>query len=141
MLISDWISDVCSSDLLQYLLVRAVEARIDQSLGAAGALAGDAFKMALARGGAFEGEGRGQEDRRLQRAFGQHRVEAIAHHQRRGRQRVAADLGDVGLGLAAWGGAGEDVRSEEHTSELQSLMRISEAGLCLKTTTLTTIQN
>src|SRR3546814_17590189 len=70
--------------------------------------------MALARGGAFEGEGRGQEDRRLQRAFGQHRVEAIAHHQRRGRQRVAADLVYVGLGLAAWGGAGAVVIVDGH---------------------------
>src|SRR3546814_7664653 len=30
-------------------------------------------------------------------------------------------------------GAGEDVRSEEHTSELQSLMRISYDVFCLKT--------
>src|SRR3546814_9037948 len=32
-------------------------------------------------------------------------------------------------------GAGEHARSEEHTSELQSLMRISYAVFCLKTTT------
>src|SRR3546814_3783051 len=31
-------------------------------------------------------------------------------------------------------------RSEEHTSELQSLMRISYAGFCLKKTTYTNIQ-
>src|SRR3546814_4312742 len=35
--------------------------------------------------------------------------------------------GDVGLGEAV----GRDVRSEEHTSELQSLMRISYAVFCL----------
>src|SRR3546814_5709843 len=81
----------------QYLLVRAVEARIDEAFGAAGALSGDPFEVALARGGAFEGEGRGEEDRRLQRPFGEHR------------------------------------RSEEHTSELQSLMRTSYAVYCLKT--------
>src|SRR3546814_2048316 len=34
-------------------------------------------------------------------------------------------------GLAAGGGGGRD-RSEEHTSELQSLMRISYAVFCLK---------
>src|SRR3546814_2786298 len=32
----------------------------------------------------------------------------------------------------------DDVRSEEHTSELQSLMRISYAVFCLKNKTLTT---
>src|SRR3546814_200239 len=32
----------------------------------------------------------------------------------------------------ATGGAGLGLRSEEHTSELQSLMRISYAGFCLK---------
>src|SRR3546814_9309184 len=30
---------------------------------------------------------------------------------------------------------GEEIRSEEHTSELQSLMRISDAVFCLKKTT------
>src|SRR3546814_9203104 len=34
--------------------------------------------------------------------------------------------------LAAVSAAGADVRSEEHTSELQSLMRISYAVFCLK---------
>src|SRR3546814_8120123 len=33
---------------------------------------------------------------------------------------------------------GPDPRSEEHTSELQSLMRISYAGFCLKKTNTTT---
>src|SRR3546814_1421437 len=33
---------------------------------------------------------------------------------------------------AAYAGGGELVRSEEHTSELQSLMRISYAVFCLK---------
>src|SRR3546814_4444254 len=127
MRISDWSSDVCSSALLDHreeqggdrrhaarkaqrvlgilphaeailedFLIGAVEARIDQPLGAAGALAGDAFEMALAGGRAGENEGRGREDRRLSRALGQ-------------------------------GG-----RSEEHTSELQSLMRNSYAVFCLE---------
>src|SRR3546814_12563144 len=38
-------------------------------------------------------------------------------------------LGDADLGGVA---AGHTTRSEEHTSELQSLMRISYAVLCLK---------
>src|SRR3546814_9946609 len=34
--------------------------------------------------------------------------------------------------LTAWSGAASSSRSEEHTSELQSLMRISYAVFCLK---------
>src|SRR3546814_15858414 len=47
-------------------------------------------------------------------------------------------LGRRGYGLGVvpptegWGSAGRDARSEEHTSELQSLMRISYAVFCLK---------
>src|SRR3546814_4973601 len=40
----------------------------------------------------------------------------------------AAVIGSLRQGLRPAGGA----RSEEHTSELQSLMRISYAGFCLK---------
>src|SRR3546814_2661487 len=38
--------------------------------------------------------------------------------------------GERGAGL--WIGGGDIIRSEEHTSELQSLMRISYAVFCLK---------
>src|SRR3546814_2923999 len=38
-----------------------------------------------------------------------------------------ADIAEIGIAAAA-----EAVRSEEHTSELQSLMRISYAVFCLK---------
>src|SRR3546814_10827067 len=46
-------------------------------------------------------------------------------------------LGDAERGIASklgwvYQGFIEDQRSEEHTSELQSLMRISYAGFCLK---------
>src|SRR3546814_10783406 len=97
--------------VLENFLVRAVEARIDEAVGRPFALSGDMFEETLARGGAFKGEGRGQEDWRLQRAFGQHRVIAEPHHQR---------------------GGAEFLRSEEHTSEIQSLMRISYAVFGLK---------
>src|SRR3546814_1449144 len=43
-------------------------------------------------------------------------------------ERVRAECGDVG----AFRLADRDVRSEEHTSELQSLMRISYAVFCLQ---------
>src|SRR3546814_6195248 len=55
--------------------------------------------------------------------------------RRRGRSLPVAGGADGG-GRAAPGGRGEsrlaDLRSEEHTSELQSLMRNSYAVLCLK---------
>src|SRR3546814_8056206 len=49
----------------------------------------------------------------------------------------------AGTAAAAAGGAGNTGarrRSEEHTSELQSLMRITYAVFCLKTKTQTTIR-
>ncbi len=67
--------------VLEYLLVGAVEARIDQALGAARALAGDALEMALAGRGIGKDEGGGQEDRRLRaslrRASGRSRAPII----------------------------------------------------------------
>src|SRR3546814_9198165 len=41
-------------------------------------------------------------------------------------------LGMAGPLAQAFGPSGQGMRSEEHTSELQSLMRISYAVLCLK---------
>src|SRR3546814_6253669 len=60
----------------------------------------------------------------MNRAF----VEAATHPE--ARDALAADLGQP------WGRHKDRVwgRSEEHTSELQSLMRISYAGFCLKKT-------
>src|SRR3546814_2792454 len=49
------------------------------------------------------------------------------------QQQVAAVLDPV-----VTGGEGQEVRSEEHTSELQSLMRISYAVFCLKKKKTTT---
>src|SRR3546814_5204843 len=56
--------------------------------------------------------------------------------QRRLHRALPAALFTTGPALAAGshsgGHAGEQARSEEHTSELQSLMRISYAVFCLK---------
>src|SRR3546814_10122324 len=41
-------------------------------------------------------------------------------------------IGNVGVGSFHWPGARFRLRSEEHTSELQSLMRTSYAVFCLK---------
>src|SRR3546814_1269008 len=56
---------------------------------------------------------------------------AGAERVQRDRSRLGNANGVGNLNLAALGQAGGD-RSEEHTSELQSLMRISYAVFCLK---------
>src|SRR3546814_9459736 len=51
---------------------------------------------------------------------------------RHGRRRVVASTSISVCRLASVPTIGEGYRSEEHTSELQSLMRISYAVFCLK---------
>src|SRR3546814_1721633 len=94
MRISDWSSDVCSSDLQQ---------RIRIGLGDAHALLLHLLRQAR--------------DRRLDLVLDLHLrdVGVGAFHEDRGDIRAPARA-----------------RSEEHTSELQSLMRISYAVFCLK---------
>src|SRR3546814_10186532 len=120
MRISDGSSDVCSSDLVgQGQAVRSLAAP-------AAALAAAAF-LAL-------GAGRG----RLAELADPGAAVLVVVHQHVGRhdagqlflvQRVHDRRGHAGAG---------GHRSEEHTSELQSLMRISYAVFCLKKKTLTT---
>src|SRR3546814_6516606 len=106
MRISDWSSDVCSSDLLaahQIGRLNAVGAFVDR---------GDARVAIMLRGAGFLDEAHAAMD---------------LHAEARD---LAADVGRVRLDQRD-----EDVgahRSEEHTSELQSLMRISYAVFCLK---------
>src|SRR3546814_3128058 len=54
------------------------------------------------------------------------------HIARRVELRDAADVGGGDVEIAAFGFEEIEQRSEEHTSELQSLMRISYAVFCLK---------
>src|SRR3546814_3222416 len=106
MRISDWSSDVCSSDLLGRRRHR------DFRRG---------LQLGEDRGGAA-----------LDRGFGRHARERRAHSL----HALAKGRGDRGgverrrrrfeQRLRSFG------RSEEHTSELQSLMRISYAVFCLK---------
>src|SRR3546814_10486885 len=116
MRISDWSSDVCSSDLR----CAAPPPR---------AVRGDGDFLLRRRRGL---------DR--QRA-GQLPVDA-AH--RPGTDRTAGDdlrLDVLGRrAVRAAGGLGAAGRSEEHTSELQSLMRISYAVFCLKKKTHTKVK-
>src|SRR3546814_5413883 len=63
-------------------------------------------------------------------------AQVVGHHPDRQamlHRRVAADTADVdGVLAGALGRCHVAIRSEEHTSELQSLMRISYAVFCLK---------
>src|SRR3546814_5538370 len=103
MRISDWSSDVCSSDLIHRALVLAGVAHHHRD---------QALVAALGRGHQAVAGGRG--------VAGLDAVDGRVAPQ----QQVAVALGDRA--------DREFLRSEEHTSELQSLMRISYAVFCLK---------
>src|SRR3546814_9822434 len=163
MRISDWSSDVCSSDLVGG--ENQIERRRDGEGPGGGASDGAApglFPPFLYEGrqGRDIGQGRLAAHDRAEHAVDKlartavdqrkHRrdggVVRRSHHQRLDESDAQGDarLGVVGQALP--GGAvdqrgeigeaaqrtGGDGRSEEHTSELQSLMRISYAVFCLK---------
>src|SRR3546814_8579515 len=123
MRISDWSSDVCSSDLqaLQVALGR------HQRAGRPGDRLDDA---------AGDGIGAVQIDEALQ-VFRQLGAGLrLADHElvigKLGVAQVQAARQAEPEGLLVAHHAGHAERSEEHTSELQSLMRISYAVFCLK---------
>src|SRR3546814_7151428 len=107
MRISDWSSDVCSSDL--------VELRVDAGLVFDLATGEAHLRVAATAVGGAVRHGLGHHHRRWRPHFS-------VGAQRPYRPEFHA----------------EGVRSEEHTSELQSLMRISSAVFCLKKKTKTT---
>src|SRR3546814_2345746 len=111
MRISDWSSDVCSSDL--------IVARL-----AGGALVGSEHLRIEARGALVDRDAL----LALLRLLGRARISRGHLHA----GRIGELLHGVHEGEAALIG---HPRSEEHTSELQSLMRISYAVFCLKKTT------
>src|SRR3546814_1227370 len=111
MRISDWSSDVCSSDLQPGLQLQKLEIVINLPC-----------KLMITR--AFEELVYLRDRQRRRRSLGRGRVDGRSHgsialHRRR-RRRDHRRRRDATL------------RSEEHTSELQSLMRISYAVFCLK---------
>src|SRR3546814_10215356 len=116
MRISDWSSDVCSSDLTYSLviddaLIEAVEAHQQHN---------------------EEGDSVGDDDapeERTERAQSSLPVREIQAQLRQGRsiEQIATAAGVKPSWVERFA-----PRSEEHTSELQSLMRISYAVFCLK---------
>src|SRR3546814_6083960 len=105
MRISDWSSDVCSSDLIK--IDRSFVSSINQNSESA------AIVSAIARLGDSLGlpiTAEGIEDKDIERRL----------------RRLGCTKGQ------GWYFGKPLSRSEEHTSELQSLMRISYADFCLK---------
>src|SRR3546814_7976329 len=99
MRISDWSSDVCSSDLFAWQLPRELT---EEELRLQGAIPGQETKKGdnILNGGQVD---------------------------RFGARMRPGDVISSRSRLTHW-----EERSEEHTSELQSLMRISYAVFCLK---------
>src|SRR3546814_2732065 len=110
MRISDWSSDVCSSDL-------AADREADILAH------GRIFEAILAEEGRRVPGGAVNPDRAARQGFAEARSGVVPEGQQHlgiGRYRPILPHGQ------------EPHRSEEHTSELQSLMRISYAVFCLK---------
>src|SRR3546814_1161990 len=124
MRISDWSSDVCSSDLDGFIRRPFLYLGAWYGIGAGAialgllATAGHALREPLAQ---------------LAASYGS-RFELTGFTP---QVALAVLAGAVVLG---WLGAGFVTRSEEHTSELQSLMRLSYAVFCLKKKNITTIK-
>src|SRR3546814_9508171 len=116
MRISDWSSDVCSSDLDADDRNAAPTVHpVDQgSVGARSAAHPQPVRPAALYPAVDPG------DRRARRDPRHHDVPAVPPEPAGDRPGAAAGVQD------------HAVRSEEHTSELQSLMRISYAVFCLK---------
>src|SRR3546814_7770995 len=117
MRISDWSSDVCSSDLNLRLPLRPSISEIEGQPQRAVDMAVTRLRPSIS-----EIEGQPQP--------GTRRIDAI-----RGPSISEIEgqpqLGSTMTGCLGWPSISE-IRSEEHTSELQSLMRISYAVFCLK---------
>src|SRR3546814_9022394 len=138
MRISDWSSDVCSSDLQDRgRHDRDHHCVLDRHKAAKGP-PGQRLHAGSRAGARIEGLELDKGKARVLAAAGE--VEATHRHHRRDvlrlvLQQVVAHLGQHRL-RALHAGIGRqlhlDERSEEHTSELQSLMRISYAVFCLK---------
>src|SRR3546814_2907418 len=127
MRISDWSSDVCSSDLLHLALVMAIDAKLlvlDEPTLGLDIVYRKQFYQNL-----------------LEQYFDDEKTILITTHQVEEIEHILTDLLFIRDGKISLSTSMDDmaerfvevmVRSEEHTSELQSLMRISYAVFCLK---------
>src|SRR3546814_2346495 len=86
----------------------------------------------LVRSGVFLGEGFQDRAFRLAGSGQRHAIHRAGPAQHAGDDAVVAFIERRRAGLAAHRAVHRLDRSEEHTSELQSLMRISYAVFCLK---------
>src|SRR3546814_9324616 len=120
MRISDWSSDVCSSDLLVDRVVVPVAHRDIKQRHE------DRRDALLVGHPSFGVRRRNRKPGRQARSASRICLLAEAVEQ------VGSALAVVGLPGVSFRATGKPLRSEEHTSELQSLMRISYAVFCLK---------
>src|SRR3546814_7604888 len=121
MRISDWSSDGCSSDRGDSLV--DAEGRVLGSADQAASLPAPLVRVTGVEGSTEPGDHLPASSRG---------VLAVASALSVSAPGAVAELDASGDELWARLSAGGDVRSEEHTSELQSLMRISYAVFCLK---------
>src|SRR3546814_5265150 len=143
MRISDWSSDVCSSDLvvdtpalLGFFFQAVVHAhRLAVGLGDQAAHHDVVGIGVAAKRQQLDGGGLGDADQGAAVGADQGAPEGICQRRLLFRGGLAPVATGGQLGGLAEVDVGQDVgRSEEHTSELQSLMRISYAVFCLKKT-------
>src|SRR3546814_1591615 len=125
MRISDWSSDVCSSDLLA--------GRVTEVAQLGERVAGLTTRLAEHEAHVESLEQKHQHAREALEHYRTSVKEQRDQEQRRHEHQVQGlqvELRQANEGLT--GKNHELMRSEEHTSELQSLMRISYAVFCLK---------
>src|SRR3546814_6186042 len=128
MRISDWSSDVCSSDLRAQARAQVVQERQFRKD------AHPEMREARARLAALDDQAEGMAN--TIRASFKEQFDVAVH----GEKQIQSEIAKVERQAQAERGRGVQMsilerqvdRSEEHTSELQSLMRISYAVFCLK---------
>src|SRR3546814_6741626 len=133
MRISDWSSDVCSSDLLRAWLFGVSPGVIyyGRRMNALCALAAAGYPTALELHHPPRGSAQSAQLQAFAVQAGFLGLVVISEQLRTEILRLLPNLDPASV-LVAHDGARGDRRSEEHTSELQSLMRISYAVFCLK---------
>src|SRR3546814_3171492 len=127
MRISDWSSDVCSSDLEAALFLAAYDADFAAAHEDRIARRQNMLATALLD---FQRRIGGDQIEHLHRIGGNQAAGARDPHRRRGNRGIGGARQSAQCSFGVKGHI--PGRSEEHTSELKSLMRISYAVFCLK---------